>query len=82
MPHVASRAQQVLEFTGGLDHFEVQAGTVRALILELDSRFPGLGAHVDRHMAIAIDGEIHQDALGETLGPDSEIVLIPRISGG
>ena len=82
MPHVASRAQQVLEFTGGLDHFEVQATTVRALIIELDRRYPGLGTHVDRHMAIAIDGEIHQDALAEALDAASEIVLIPRISGG
>ena len=82
MAHLASRAQQVLEFTGGLDHFEVQARTVRALVIELDRRFPGLGTYVDRHMAIAIDGEIHQDALGEALGADSEIVLIPRIGGG
>ncbi|HPU50366.1 MAG TPA: MoaD/ThiS family protein [Burkholderiaceae bacterium] len=82
MARVASRAQQVLEFTGGLDHFEIQAGTVRALILELDRLYPGLGTHVDRHMAIAIDGEIHQDALGEPLGADSEVVLIPRIGGG
>ena len=33
-------------------------------------------------MAIAIDGEIFQDALTAEFGADSEIVLIPRISGG
>ena len=82
MAHVASADQRVRELAGGLDSFEVDADSVRALIAELDRRFPGLGSHVDRHMAIAIDGEIHHDALGEALLPDSEVVLIPRIGGG
>jgi molybdopterin converting factor small subunit len=82
MAHVASMAQSVRELTGGLAQFEVEAGSVRALIAELERRFPGLGAHVDQHMAIAIDGEIHQDALAEPLAADSEVVLIPRIGGG
>ncbi len=33
-------------------------------------------------MAIAIDGEIHQDALFEPVGSESEIYLIPKIGGG
>ena len=37
---------------------------------------------VEANMAIAIDGEIFQDALGAELQADSEIVLIPKISGG
>jgi len=82
MPRVSCASQEVRAFTGGLDAFEVQAADVRGLIAELERRFPGLGAHVERRMAIAIDGEIHQDALGAPLAPDSEVVLIPRIAGG
>jgi hypothetical protein len=33
-------------------------------------------------MAVAIDGEIYQDAYSARLEPDSEIVLIPKIGGG
>ena len=33
-------------------------------------------------MAVAIDGEIYQDAYGAKLLPGSEIVLIPKIGGG
>lgn len=55
---------------------------MRALIRELDQRFPGLGEFVEEQMAVAIDGEIFQDALTLELPADSEIVLIPRISGG
>ncbi len=82
MARVVSVAQQVRELTGGLESFEIEAATVRALIAAMERRFPGLGEHVDRHMAIAIDGEIHQDALSEPLGADAEVVLIPRIAGG
>jgi hypothetical protein len=33
-------------------------------------------------MAVAIDGEIFQDAYAAQLRADSEIVLIPKIAGG
>jgi molybdopterin converting factor small subunit len=82
MPRVQSISSRVRDFTGGLDAFDVEARTVRALIRELDQRFPGLGEFVEDDMAIAIDGEIFQDALGAPLSETSEIVLIPKISGG
>jgi molybdopterin synthase sulfur carrier subunit len=69
-------------FTGGLAEFEVEADTVRRLILALEERFPGLGEFVDRKMAFAIDGEIHQDAWSSPLKPDCEVYLIPKIGGG
>ena len=67
---------------GGQTQLEVEADTVRRLILELDRRFPGLGKQVEEGMAIAIDGEIFQDAYSAPLRPDSEVFLIPRIAGG
>ena len=51
-------------------------------MLELDQRFPGLGRQVEESMAIAIDGEIYQDAYLAPLKPESEICLIPKIGGG
>ena len=70
------------DFTGGLKEVEVEADTVRRLITALEARFPGLGDFVNRRMAVAIDGEIHQDAWMSPIGPDSEIYLIPKIGGG
>ncbi len=69
-------------FTGGQSEFEIEGATVRDLIAALDARFPGLGDFVDRKMAFAIDGEIHQDAWFSPVGPDSEVYLIPKIGGG
>jgi molybdopterin synthase sulfur carrier subunit len=60
----------------------VEANNLGRLILELDQRFPGLGHQIDERMAVAIDGEIYQDAYLVPLRPESEIYLIPKIGGG
>ena len=82
MPHVLMTGIAARRFTGGLTEFDVEADTVRRMIRELDERYPGLGHQIDEGMAIAIDGEIYQDAYLEPLRPDSEVVLIPKIGGG
>jgi hypothetical protein len=41
-----------------------------------------LGNQFDEGMAVAIDGEIYQDAYLVPLNPESEIYLIPKIGGG
>ena len=81
MAHVVA-CSECWPFTGGASAFDVQADTVRGLIAELDARFPGLGEFIDRRMAFAIDGEIHQDAWFAPITRDSEIYLIPKIGGG
>ena len=81
MAHVVA-GSECWPFTGGASEFEVEAATVREVIASLDARFPGLGEFIDRRMAFAIDGEIHQDAWFSPIRPDSEIYLIPKIGGG
>jgi molybdopterin converting factor small subunit len=80
--HVVAACSSCRAFTGDVTAFDVEAATVRAMIGELERRYPGFGEHIERRMAIAIDGEIHQDALFEPLGPESEVYLIPKIGGG
>jgi molybdopterin converting factor small subunit len=70
------------QFTGGKTEFDVQATTFRQLVRELEQQYPGLGSQVEEGMAVAIDGEIFQDAYHVELKPGSEIVLIPKIGGG
>jgi molybdopterin converting factor small subunit len=82
MPRVVLAGIAARRFTGGQTEFEVEADTVRRMIVELDRRFPGLGHQIDEGMAVAIDGEIYQDAYQTRLEPGSEIVLIPKIGGG
>ena len=82
MPRVMFSGSAFRQFTGGLTELEVAATNFRRLILELDKRFPGFGTQVEQGMAVAIDGEIFQDAYSVPLKPESEIYLIPKIAGG
>ena len=82
MPHVIAACSSCRSFTDGVSTFNLRASTVRQMIAELEGLHPGLGVHVRDRMAIAIDGEIFQDAEDQPLADDSEIVLIPRIGGG
>ena len=82
MPKVVISGTSCQRFTGGRTEFEVTADTFRRLVVELEQRYPGLGKQVEESMAVAIDGEIYQDAYMARLEPDSEVVLIPKIGGG
>ena len=82
MPKVVISGTSCQRFTGGRTEFEVTADTFRRLVVELEQRYPGLGKQVEESMAVAIDGEIYQDAYHAPLNPESEIWLIPKIAGG
>jgi len=82
VPHVVAMGGDLDTFTGGRAEFDVAATTVRDLIRELDLRYPGAGDYVARRMAIAIDGEIYQDADAAPIGSAREVCLIPKIGGG
>jgi molybdopterin converting factor small subunit len=70
------------QLTGGVTKLEVEARTVRQLFARLSERFPALGPHLEQGLAVAIDGQIYQDALLQPIGPDSEVHILPQIAGG
>ena len=71
----------LMQFTGGIETLAVDAARVHELMMALTERFPDLAGPL-AEMAVAIDGEIHQDPGYQSLAPDSEVHLIPRIAGG
>ena len=75
-------SNDMLSGTGGLDVVTIEAPRVHELILELVARFPRLNADVFSRLAVAIDGEIHNDGDYLPLKPDSEVHFVPRIAGG
>jgi molybdopterin converting factor small subunit len=70
-------------YTGGQKEFEIEAATLREVILTLDKMYPGLGEHLQEETTVAIDGEIH-DAPGyyQKLRQGSEVFFIPKLEGG
>jgi sulfur-carrier protein len=70
------------QLTGGVAEFVLSATSVKQLFQQLVELHPALGRHLDDGIAVAIDGQIFQDALFEPIGPDSEVFLLPQIAGG
>jgi molybdopterin converting factor small subunit len=75
-------ASHLVAYTGGVCELEIDVGNVRQMFAALAERYPELRGHLEREVAVAIDGEIYQDALLQTITADSEVILIPKITGG
>ena len=70
------------QFTGGVTELDIEAASVRQLFARLAERFPDLAPHLEQGLAVAIDGQIYQDALLERIAPDAEVHILPQIAGG
>ena len=60
----------------------IEAATVRELLTRLGETYPGLKPQLERGVSVAIDGVIYRDGWLERLKPDSEVFLLPRMTGG
>ncbi len=70
------------QYTGGVTEVDIDAATVRALFARLGEEYPALAPHLERGLAVAIDGQIYQDALFQEIRADSEVHILPQIAGG
>lgn len=71
----------LLTLTGGEREVEVSANNFRELLIALEERWPESSVVLAK-CAVAIDGQIYQDAFLEPLRPDSEVFFMQRIEGG
>jgi len=67
--------------TGGLDQVVIEAPRVHELMLALAEKFPDIAPRLAA-MAVAIDGDIYNDAEFMAVGDASQIHFVPRIAGG
>jgi len=74
-------ADHLLSHTGGEREVNTTAANFRDLLKEFEARWPGCRAVLTR-CAVAIDGQIYQDAFLEPIGPSSEVFFMQRIEGG
>lgn len=77
-----SLSSSLTPFTGGETTLELPVANVGQLFQALGDRYPGLRQSPETDLAVAIDGEIYQDALLQTIRSDSEVFLFPKIAGG
>ena len=71
----------LLTHTGGEREIEVAVANYRDLLVVLEARWPGVREPLNK-AAVAIDGQIYQDAFLEPIGADSEVFFMSRIEGG
>lgn len=60
----------------------VEARNIREMLHALSAKYPGLKPILDEGVSVAIDGEIYAESLIEPVGPENEIVLMQRLTGG
>jgi sulfur-carrier protein len=70
------------QITGGVAEFQLSATSVKQLFEQLTALHPALEPHLAEGVAVAIDGQIYQDALFQPIGANSEVFLLPQIAGG
>ena len=70
------------QFTGGVGELDIDVGNVRQLFARLGAIYPELAPHLEKGLAVAIDGQIYQDALFQEIGAESEVHILPQIAGG
>jgi molybdopterin converting factor small subunit len=68
--------------TGEVAQVEIVARDVAGAVAALDARFPGFAEALGRRFAVAIDGEILQDAWHEPLPAGCELHFLPALAGG
>ena len=71
----------LMQHTGGEREVEVDAANFRQLVKALNEKWPGID-DVLMKTAVAIDGQIYQDAFLEPIQPTSEVFFMQRIEGG
>jgi len=69
------------EYFGGRDRLDLTAGNLFGLVREIDKITPGFADVANARMTFAIDGVVQTD-WSTSLADASEVILLPRVSGG
>ena len=71
----------LLTETSGVRELSVECSNFRGLVRTLNEKWPGIEDALGK-TAVAIDGQIYQDAWLEPIQPNSEVFFMHRIEGG
>lgn len=68
--------------TGGAQTVEVEATTFKQVLDALVQKHPGLEPQIERGVSMAIDGVIFRESWFTPVQEDSEVILMPYMTGG
>lgn len=72
----------LVDKAGGRKEFEVEGRNVMQMLRALGEECPELEPVLEKGVSVAIDGQIYRDAMLKAVGPEDEIILLPRMAGG
>jgi molybdopterin converting factor small subunit len=67
---------------GGKLAVDVEADDIRGMFGKLEAEYPGIKPHIERGIAVSINGRIFRDSWDERIPEKAEVYLLPRIAGG
>ncbi|MHA1553728.1 MAG: MoaD/ThiS family protein [Alphaproteobacteria bacterium] len=70
------------DLAGGQEQINVEAANVHQLLRILGERYPALKPRLEKGLAVAIDGEVYQNAWLQPIPEDSEVHLLAPLAGG
>ncbi len=68
--------------TDGQAEVELEAKSFKEVLDKLAEAYPGLRPQIERGVSMAIDGRIYREAWFTEIRPDSEVVVMPYMTGG
>jgi molybdopterin converting factor small subunit len=71
-----------LRTRAGIDAIDIDAHNINGLLKALAARLPAIAAEIEAGVAVAVDGQIYQDALLHPLADDADVHILPQIGGG
>ncbi len=66
----------------GQSEVRVEARTFKQVLDRLGEAYPGLRPQIARGVSMALNGQIYREAWFTEIAPDSEVVLMPYMTGG
>ena len=75
-------APEMRDRADGQSGTDIEATTYRGALRALSQQYPGFTDAMFEKCSVAIDGVLVHTPLLETFEPDSELVFIPKITGG
>ena len=67
---------------GGRREFDVEAANIMQLLNALKRDYPELERTLQRGVAVAINGQVYNNAWLQPIPEDAEVYLMPRVGGG
>ena len=85
---VVSIPLMLKDVTGGIRRVEAPGSSVDEVVASLEVAFPGIEARIrdgDKLLPIitvTVDGKLATDGLSTSVGPESEVCMLPSFGGG